>query len=78
VISFVADLYPQSVFTKNDELCKTNKNTFVSHYCFSQILVELVPTNLLKIQSTGDWKKSISSAWAQNSGEWKEQFFEYV
>jgi len=78
MISFAANLYPQSVFIKNNELCKINKNTFVSHYCFSQILVELVPTNLLKIQSTSDWKKSITSAWAQNSGEWKEQCFEYV
>jgi hypothetical protein len=72
VISFAADLYPQSVFIKNNDLCEINKNKFVSHYCFSQILAELVPTNLLKIQSTSDWKKSISSAWAQNSGEWKE------
>jgi len=72
VISFATDLYQQSVFIKNNELCKISKNTSVFHYYFSQILLELVPTNLLKIQSTSDWKKSISSAWAQNSGEWKE------
>jgi hypothetical protein len=72
VISFAVGLYPQSLFIKNNDLCKIKKNTFVSDYCFSQILAELVPTNLLKIQKTSDWKKSISSAWAQNSGEWKE------
>ncbi|PNF26048.1 Myosin-VIIa [Cryptotermes secundus] len=47
-----------------------------------QILGELVPTNLLKIQSTSDWKKSISSAFAQNSGmktdEAKEAFLQYI
>jgi len=47
-----------------------------------QILEELVPTNLLKIQSANDWKKSISSAWAQNSGmkedEAKVAFLQYI
>ncbi|KAJ4431375.1 hypothetical protein ANN_19972 [Periplaneta americana] len=33
-----------------------------------QMLNELVPANLLKIQSGGDWKKSISNVFAQNSG----------
>jgi hypothetical protein len=54
---------------KSENLCKITKNTLVFHCCFSQILGELVPTNLLKIQSTSDWKKSISSAFAQNSGK---------
>jgi hypothetical protein len=72
VISFAADFYPRSVFIKNNELHKINKNAFVSHYCFSQILPELLPANLLKIQGTSDWKKSISSVFAQNSGEWNE------
>lgn len=47
-----------------------------------QILAELVPTNLLKIQGTSDWKKSISSVFAQNSGmkqdEAKVAFLQHI
>jgi hypothetical protein len=64
VISFALDI----LSTKSMKVCKvTNVHCF--HYCFSQILGELVPANLLKIQSMTNWKKSISSAFAENSGE---------
>ncbi|PSN40482.1 Myosin-VIIa [Blattella germanica] len=46
------------------------------------MLSELVPSNLLKIQSGNDWKKSMSSAFSQNSGmkpeAAKEAFLQYI
>ncbi|KAJ9584916.1 hypothetical protein L9F63_020722 [Diploptera punctata] len=46
------------------------------------MIPQLVPANLLKIQNGNDWKKSISSAFSQNSGmtedKAKEAFLMYI
>lgn len=40
------------------------KNTFF----FSQMLRELVPSDLIKLQTTNDWKRSIVAAYNQDAG----------
>lgn len=37
-------------------------------HCFSQMLRELIPSDLTKMQSTSDWKRSIVAAYNQDAG----------
>ncbi len=37
-------------------------------FCFSQMLRELIPSDLTKIQSTSEWKRSIVAAYNQDAG----------
>lgn len=48
-------------------ILKTNGDNR-NHFLYSQILRELIPADLVKIQSANDWKRSIVTTYNQDAG----------
>lgn len=45
-----------------------NRSLMTNYVYFSQMLRELIPGDLVKVQSANDWKRSIIAAYNQDAG----------